>query len=85
VTRITGATQLVPDKRNRSIFQNAVFPSEYHVFPSEYQITGRDHRPKNIICNIPSLELQDGTIPLKTDGTVGFKKTESVCRAKHIQ
>lgn len=78
MTRITGATQLVPDKRNRSIFQNA-------VFPSEYQITGRDHRPKNIICNIPSLELQDGTIPLKTDGTVGFKKTESVCRAKHIQ
>jgi hypothetical protein len=75
---MTGATQLVPEERNRSVFQNA-------VFPSEYQITGRAQRPKNIMCNIPSLELQDGTTPLKTDGTVRFKKTESVCRAKHIQ
>jgi hypothetical protein len=75
---MTGATQLVPEERNRSIFQNA-------VFPSEYQITRRAQIPKNIRCNIPSLELQDGTIPLKTDGTVGFKKTESFCRAKHIE
>lgn len=60
-TSLTGATQLVPENRNRSIFQNA-------VFPSEYQITGRAYRPINIRCNIPSLELQAGTISLKIDG-----------------
>jgi len=28
---MTGATQLVPEERNRSVFQNAVFPSEYQI------------------------------------------------------